>query len=160
MNALVDVQGFKTYDNKFILKEIAILCKERVQVFLIKPPFPFYDLTKSERKQVCWIERNRNILWKEGFIPYGQFKQYTDIVNILKDKCIIVKGMEKTIWLKDLLQNNCIYNVEDKGCPSFISLYDKYKSSSEVKTCLYHTNVCALKNVICLNLWCNDNKVF
>lgn len=83
MNAFVDIQGFKTDDNKFILKEMAILCNGQMQVFLVKPPFKFYDLSKSERLQVCWIERNRNILWNEGFIPFCHFQQYTGIVNIL-----------------------------------------------------------------------------
>lgn len=160
MNAFVDIQGFKTDDNKFILKEMAILCNGQMQVFLVKPPFKFYDLSKSERLQVCWIERNRNILWNEGFIPFCHFQQYTGIVNILKDKCIIAKGMEKIVWLRELLKNNCIYNIEDKDCPSFISLYEKYNNSLEVKTCMYHKNVCALKNVLCLSLWSKDNKVF
>lgn len=61
MSAIVDVQGFKTEANEFIIKEIAILCDKKIQVFLIKAPFPFYDLTKEERRQVSWIERNRKI---------------------------------------------------------------------------------------------------
>lgn len=68
--------------------------------------------------------------------------------------------MEKIVWLRELLKNNCIYNIEDKDCPSFISLYEKYNNSLEVKTCMYHKNVCALKNVLCLSLWSKDNKVF
>lgn len=160
MNAIVDIQGFKSDDNKFILKELAIIYNNRMQVYLIKPPYPFYELSKTERKQVCWIERNRNIFWKEGFIPYQSFKDFTDIVNILKDKCIFVKGLEKIIWLRDILENNCIFNLEDKGCPSILSLYDRYKSTPEISTCMYHSNVCALKNVKCLNRWCLDNKVF
>lgn len=56
MIAIVNVQGFKTETNEFIIKEIAILCDKKVQVFLIKPPYPFNDLTKKERLQVSWIE--------------------------------------------------------------------------------------------------------
>lgn len=42
MTAIVDVQGFKTEANEFIAKEIAILCDNKIQVILIKPPFPYH----------------------------------------------------------------------------------------------------------------------
>lgn len=48
--AIVDVQGFKTDDNQFILKEIAILYSDQLQVFMIQPPFPFQNLTSTEKK--------------------------------------------------------------------------------------------------------------
>lgn len=163
MNFIVDVQGFKTDDNSFIIKEIAILNNERAQAYLIKPPFPFYELSKTEKRQVCWIERNRKIFWREGFIPYGNYKHYTDIVNILKGKRILAKGHEKVLWLQSILDtndNNIIVNLEDKGCPSILSLYDKYSHSNNIFSCMYHSNVCALKNVTCLNMWCKDNKFF
>lgn len=158
MRVIVDVQGFKTDDNKFILKEIAISNKKQVQVFLIKPPFPFYDLTKTERRQVCWIERNRAVYWKEGFIPY---KNHTDIImQLLSNKTIYTKGLEKMEWLKNISGNFDVINLEDNLCPNLISLYDKYKDSNDVLSCMYHTNICALKNVICLNRWCEENKLF
>ena len=93
--AIVDIQGFKTDENKFLPKEIAILCNGQMQNFVIKPPYPFYDLTKTERKQVSWIERNRKILWSEGFIPYLNFKYH--ILDYLSDKCIYTKGLEKQL---------------------------------------------------------------
>lgn len=158
MTAIVDVQGFKTEANKFVLKEIAILCSDKLQMFLIKPPFPFYDLTKQERRQVAWIERNRKICWGEGFIPYSNY-QYL-ILDLLRDKCIYIKGLEKVLWLKNILNNNNVINLEDKGCPSLPSLYDQYKYSEDLYSCIYHSSICALKNVLCLKKWCSDNKLF
>lgn len=163
MNAIVDLQGFKTDGNKFILKEIAILSNDQLQVFLIKPPFPFYDLTKTERKQVSWIERNRKIYWNEGYIPYSKHKMY--IADILKSKHIITKGLEKVIWINEILSddnnnNYCIYNLEDSGCPSIMTLYEKYESSIDMFRCSYHSFICAMKNVLCFKKWCEDNKLF
>lgn len=158
MKVIVDVQGFKTDDNKFILKEIAILNKKQLEVLLIKPPFPYYELSKTERKQVNWIERNRAVYWKEGFIPYPYHKEH--IVRLSSNKMIYTKGIEKVKWLKDVTENNNVYNLEDKFCPSLLNLYDKYKESNDVFSCMYHTRVCALKNVFCLNKWCEENKLF
>lgn len=157
MNAIVDVQGFKTETNEFIIKEIAILCDKKVQVFLIKPPYPFYDLTKKERLQVSWIERHRKIYWNEGEVLYSKHK--TLIANILRDKNIYVKGSEKTEWLK-IFTNYDVNNLEDKGCPSLLSLQKQYENCNDLYSCIYHNSVCALKNVICLNKWCIENKFF
>lgn len=157
MNVIVDVQGFKTDDNKFIVKEIAILYNNQLQVYHIKSPYPFYALTKTERKQVCWIERNRQIYWREGYIPYFNCKDC--IINFLCNKNIYTKGIEKVIWIKEITNNENVFNLEEKGCPNFSSLYQKYCNLKEVYRCIYHKNICALKNVFCLNVWCKENKV-
>lgn len=156
MTAIVDVQGFKTETNEFIIKEIAVLWNKKIHVFLIEPPFPFYDLTKSEKRQVSWIERNRKIYWRDGFVPYSNHQNL--IVDILKDKSVYTKGLEKVLWLKKISNNNNINNLEDEGCPNLLSLYNKYEHSHDVYSCIYHDTICALKNVICLNKWCIDNK--
>lgn len=159
MIAVVDIQGFQTGTNKFIIKEIAILYNKKIQVFLIKPPFPFNNLTKSEKKQVRWIERNRKIYWYEGFVPYSNYQAL--VIDILRDKYVYVKGLQKVLWLKSILENSKsnIFNLEYKGCSSFISLYDQYKYSQDLYNCIYHDSFCALKNVLCLNKWCYDNKI-
>lgn len=157
MNVIVDVQGFKSDSNNFIVKEIAILYNNQLQVYLIKPPYPFYNLSKTEMKQVSWIERNRGIYWKEGYIPYLSYNN--NICKFLHDKNIYTKGIEKMLWIKEITRNNHVYNLEDKGCPSFMELYETYKLSKEVYACIHHNQICALKNVMCLNIWCKDNKV-
>lgn len=158
MNVIVDIQGFKTEENEFIPKEIAIMWNGHVFVLLIKPPIAFYNLTKKERLQVSWIEKNRGIYWNEGYIPYNNYK--TIIVNFFKDKCIFVKGSEKVLWLKNLLNTSDVYNLEDKKCPSLVTLNNSYSNSSDILSCIFHRNVCALKNVTCLNKWCIENNIF
>lgn len=158
MNVIVDVQGFKSEGNEFIPKEIAIMCKGRIQVLLIKPPHPFYDLTKKERLQVSWIEKNRGIYWNEGFVPYFNYKSC--FLDFLKNKCIYTKGNEKVLWLKDILHIDNVYNLESKNCPSLLTLYKSYSTSPDIISCIHHNNICALKNVYCLSKWCVENNVF
>lgn len=158
MNIVIDVQGFKTEDNAFIPKEIAIICKKSILVLLIKPPFPFFKLTKKERKQAGWIERNRGVLWNEGFISYCDYKYL--ILGFCKNKLIYTKGHEKVLWLKDILENDFVYNLEDNGCPSLESLAEKYVLSNDIQNCIYHSKICAYKNASLLNKWCIENNVF
>lgn len=157
MNVIVDVQGFKREDNEFIPKEIAIMWNGRIFVLLIKPPTAFYNLSKKERLQVSWIERNRGINWNQGLIPYNLYKSV--ISDFFKNKSIFVKGFEKVLWLKDILNNKNVYNLEDKNCPSLVTLYNSYSTSSDIISCIYHSNMCALKNVSCLNKWCIENNI-
>lgn len=159
MNVIVDVQGFKNDQNKFIIKEIAILSNNQMYAFLVRPPYPFYNLTSSERRQVSWIERNRKVYWSEGFVPYLNFKSSTQIANILKNKCIFTKGIEKVLWIKDICEHNKVYNLEDYDCPSITNLNEKYKSSNDVYNCIYHSSYCALKNVICIKKWCKERNL-
>lgn len=160
MSVIIDVQGFKTDSNEFIVKEIAILCNNHIQTYLIKPPYPFYNLTKTERKQVCWIERNRGIHWKEGFISYLNYKGYVNMNNYLNNKRVYAKGVEKVQWISKMFGCDSVYNLEDKSCPSLLSLYEQYETNSDVFSCLYHPSICALKNVLVLRKWCLDNKIF
>lgn len=154
MSVIVDLQGFKSESNKFIPKEIAILYEERVQVFLIKPPFAYCMLTESEKKQVDWIQRNRNIFWNEGNIPYHNYEQY--IIPYLENKVIFVKGEEKVTWLEEMTGFKNIWNLEKDGCPNLNELNSKY--TKDVFKCLCHSSVCALKNVFLLYKWCQGNK--
>lgn len=154
MNVIVDVQGFKNEENKFIVKEIAILSKTCSTNLLIKPPYPFYNLTTKERLQVSWIERNLGILWNEGFIPFNMLK--LNVMDFFRNKHVYTKGVEKVKWLKKLLDNNNVYNLEDLNCPKFETLYNLYPEN--IQTCIYHKKICALKNVLCLYKWCKEQK--
>lgn len=167
MSVIVDVQGFKTDSNKFILKEIAMQCSDErdntnVLVLLFKPPFPFYELTKTERRQVSWIERNRGIYWNQGFLPY---KEHANVIaNMFMGKeRIFTKGEEKVKWIKELLCDynikNCVYNLEDKNCINFLQLYKEYEQENDIISCVYHSKICALKNVLCLRKWYNKNML-
>lgn len=163
MSAIIDVQGFKTDGNQFILKEMAMQCGSQILVLLFKPPFPYYNLSKTERRQVGWIEKNRGLYWNEGFIPYKDHKHI--IQNVLRNKiCIFTKGMEKVTWIKEMLGelcNNRICNLEDNNTPSFSNLYKEYDELMEdVYSCACHNNICALKNVLTLRKWCNQNKIY
>lgn len=159
MSVIVDLQGFKTTYNKFLPKEVAFVYRNQTEVHLFKPPYPYNQLNEVEKKQVNWIERNRKVFWNEGITPYTDIRKYLDF---LRDKRIFVKGGEKVIWIKELLGTECsVYNLENYDCPSLPDLEVNMKRNIDINTlcCKYHSNVCALKNVILLNKWCEINKI-
>lgn len=106
---IVDVQGFKNLQNEFIIKEIAIATTDHTQTFLIKPPYSYIKLTKTEKQHVSWIEKNRGFFWSEGYIDYREFKRI--IFPYLNNKNILVKGNEKKKWVGDLCEN-CTKDVQ------------------------------------------------
>lgn len=153
----VDVQGFKDTQNNFIIKELAILNQENTQTFLVKPPYPFQYLSIEEKKQVRWIEANRGYFWSEGYIDYREFRRI--IIPYLNKKKVLTKGTEKIKWIKDLCENCEIINVGEKGCPNFLKLYNDYEKPNVNLNCVHHKKMCALKNILCLKKWYDDNNI-
>lgn len=158
MNSIifVDVQGFKDDYNRFIIKEFALCTEEFTQVFLIKPPYVYTKLTREEKKRVKWIERNRGIYWNEGNIDYREFQRL--IIPILKNKTIIMKGLEKQKWIKELCNDVYLIDIEERGSPSFSLLYKIFCKFATSYNCLSHKNECALKNAICVKQWYMNNS--
>lgn len=154
----VDIQGFKDENNKFILKELAILSTENeFQHFIVKPPYEFKNLPTAQQNQVRWLCKNHyNFKWESGFISLDNLVQHLSLV--LSGKIIYVKGTEKIAWLKDIfIHIHSIFNLEDYGYPSIKDLRNLFPNS---RKCLLHNgSACAQKNV---NLFynyhlCNPN---
>lgn len=155
---VADVQGFKNTKNEFIIKEFAYCTFNYTQVFLIKPPYMFSKLNNEEKKLVKWVEYNQGFYWNQGHIDYREFKRV--IKPILSHKLVIVKGLEKTIWVKDLCHECNVVNVEIQGCPNLYMLKTKYAVNSHTYNCFVHKKQCALSNALCVKKWCIDNSVF
>lgn len=154
---IVDVQGFRDSQNQFIIKELAILSPEHTQAFLIKPPYSYNSLSNEEKRQVRWIEKNRGIFWSEGFVDYREFKRI--IIPYLNDKKILCKGLEKTKWIKELCDNCKIIDIGERGCPNFLTLFRDFENVINSLACVYHSKQCALKNVICIKKWMDENNI-
>jgi hypothetical protein len=152
----VDVQGFKSLNNEFIVKEFALCTSEYTQVFLIKPPYTFSRLSQDEKKRVLWLEKNHGILWREGYVDPREFRRM--IVNHLNNQTIFVKGSEKIQWINDLCANCTVIDLGEHDCPNFLHLYEKYCNKTSAYNCIHHKNKCALKNVICLKKWYFDSS--
>lgn len=151
----VDLQGFKTIENEFIIKELAYSTSEYTQVFLVKPPFLFSKLADNDKRQTRWLEKHFGIMWHEGYVDYREFKRL--IVEHIKDKTIFVKGVEKIQWVKSLCYECNVIDLGDKGAPNLQNLFKKYCIGDNVYNCVYHKKNCALRNVLCIKKWYLDS---
>lgn len=154
---IIDVQGFKDKENRFIIKELALAGNNSTQVYLIKSPFPYFKLTYEEQRHVSWIEKNYGIAWSEGVVGYEDFKRFA--LYYLKNKTILVKGTEKVQWLKELCSDCDVTNIEEMGCPNFEVLHKMVADDGKPNyNCIKHFKKCALKNVLCIRHWYNKCK--
>lgn len=149
MYFIIDVQGFKRLNNKFIAKEIAILRNGHHHHFIVKPPFNFDQLSPSLRREAQWLYQNHHgLIWDGGLTEFQKVRKY--LREKIRNTIVYVKGVEKTQWLKELLQdeNVEVMNIEETGCPNLKEL--KRLNPNEIK-CLFHNKCCALQNVYLIN---------
>ena len=103
MKYIVDVRGFKTTMNDFVVKELAIVPLEddpTPSVFLFKPPYAGEKLLYKNKCENRWLEENfHGIMWRAGSILYEEISSTLSSVLLFAEK-IYVKGLEKSKWLK------------------------------------------------------------
>ena len=84
---VLDIQAFKRYLNRVVVKEVAIVALEtdvQPSVFPFKPPFPWEGLSAEFRSTNEWLSRNfHGLSWKQRDIPYELVSQVLekDLVN-------------------------------------------------------------------------------
>lgn len=154
---IADVQGFKDGENNFIIKELALAAEEFTIVFSIKPPFPYSRLSDKERRQVSWIENKYGFSWSDGYIDYREFKRV--IIPYLENKKILVKGLEKVRWIKELCSNCFVTDIDEKECPNLSVMYKIFFDDRSKNNCLSYTKHYSLNNVICIKKWYMKNKM-
>lgn len=97
---MLDVQGFKIENNKFIPKELAAYDGTQTCHYVFKSPFDIRYLPSDLLKQADWLMKNHHcILWDEGFTPIHKF---SDIIKNLTEKVdrVYVKGKEKAQYIR------------------------------------------------------------
>lgn len=157
--ALVDIQGFKPANDKFILKEIFISTYPENEELhaIINSPYSFHELSKIQQRQVQWLSRNyHGIKWSDGDMSLSKFLLMSQ--KLLKRKVVLCKGFEKMKWVESIFNGivENIVNVEDYGCSI------KLSENCNFTMCDRHINSlkpphCALKNVMLLKQWYTEN---
>lgn len=141
MNLVIDVQGFKREDNKFIVKEFAAYDGKRISHVIFKPPFPFDMLSLDLQQQAHWLTNHHHgITWESGSTHFHLFKKTIEDITSPADR-VYVKGREKAIYIRKFTTTPVIELDEH---PSLVKMEPN---------CFYHTLkdcVCALSNVFYL----------
>lgn len=167
--AFVDLQGFISNANKFVVKEIAIITSNTKYHDIVKStPTPFSDLDAAHKKQAKWLTYNfHGLKWSWGYNTIQNLRK--QIVPILNQKTVYVKGDQKTEWLEQILSHQKSYvlkiiNIEPLNCSLSLSL-NNGSTYQKFKICENHTAMkneerchCALKNVLVLQNWFQQNR--
>lgn len=132
----VDVQGFKTFRNRFMCKEFCLVDGEYRYHALVKSPYSFNKMPSHYRRHATWlINHFHGLKYESGDINIVELLQqtYPKLIN----KTVLVKGEQKVEWLQYMYRNcgeiTCV-NVEDLD-----SLYDsRMKREEPYEICDYH----------------------
>ena len=150
MEFIVDIQDFTANNGDFIPKEISILSRngEKLEHFLLEPPYDWSQLNKSRRKESQWLLNNyHGLFWDSGFCPYSQTLENIQEKLSIASK-IFVKGSRK----KKYLHNKLNLSAEVIDLVQFPSL----KIGNTINfSCFSHSSpsICALRNVFVIKNW-------
>lgn len=158
MEFILDFQGFKDENNKFVVKELALISTNGLvyELQLFRPPCDFNQLPESVKKQVIWLENYHGLNWGTGIRHYSELKDVFSTLNM--HGTVFVKGIEKTNFVTELLSefNVTVVNIENIGCPSLKNL--KQQSAPRVCSFNHSSENCAYVNVYALLEWLKIKK--
>jgi hypothetical protein len=100
--AVVEFQAFKDNDNKFIIKELAVVGDSIKCQILFKPPYSITQLDDKMRRTARWLTRHHGIRWDDGCIAYNESLITTLCAPF---KTIYTKGREKAEFLREFHPN-------------------------------------------------------
>ena len=73
---VLDFEGFRSKKSDFIVKELAITCKNYTDTISFSPPHSLNSLALSEQKSYQWVSKYLHGLdWEKGDYPYCYLKQ-------------------------------------------------------------------------------------
>ena len=156
MDIVIDIQGFRDAEERFIPKEVAVVAINTpiIGQWIIMRPCPFDELSVNSRRENNWLTRNyHGIEWFDGEVNLKHFKQHLREI-IRQARYIYSRGHEKVHYLRNLLSKN-VYNLEGIS-PAFKNLPDAEESGHR---CTYHgfrakaNFQCALRNAYKIKRW-------
>jgi len=161
MDIIIEIQGFRNVDEKFIPKEVAVVAINATIIghWIMMPPCPFSDLSERVRRENNWLSRNyHGIEWFDGEANLKYFTlQLREITR--QTRYIYTRGQEKARYLCELLSRN-VYNLEGIS-PPFKELPD---GEEDGQRCTHHgfrtkaKFLCALRNAYKLKHWLVQNS--
>lgn len=145
----VDVQGFKTTGNTFIIKEFCLLDGDYEFHTLVKSPCTFNELPEAYKREANWLTiAHHGLRFDSGHTTLTELVSQT--AEHVHGKKIMVKGVEKCKWVRKIYENldlECV-NVEDSmtSSPSTFCYEVAVKQNSDIANiCPYHRMI-VLKN--------------
>jgi hypothetical protein len=115
MEAVVEFHGFKDNDNRFVVKELAIVGKYLTTHLMFSAPYSSYFLNAKMYKTARWLTNNFHFLnWDDEGVPYDE-----GLIRVLCSQFSVLytKGYEKVQFLKQFHGN--VQGIEE-SCKPFL----------------------------------------
>lgn len=131
----VDIQGFKTIQNRFMCKEFCLVDGEYKYHALVKSPYSFNKMPSRYQRNASWLTKHfHGLKYECGDIHIIELLQNT--FPKLMNKTVLIKGKEKVQWIQYMYRNcgeiTCV-NVED------LDAYDwRLRREEPYEKCDYH----------------------
>jgi hypothetical protein len=140
----IDIQGYNCSFG-FIPKELAIYDGIRLSNYLFKPPFKRSMLSDVDEKIVTWSEEYHGLEWESGCMNLCEIDDIIkNVYNLFNKPKIFVKGVEKTKFIKGILNAESIVSIPVASDP-------KISKFRRIPECYFHKTVdawhCAVANV-------------
>ncbi|KAK9510502.1 hypothetical protein O3M35_005275 [Rhynocoris fuscipes] len=149
---VIDFQAFQDTAWSFIVKELAVVdVKTRASSHWIFAP-PEWGLASSRSRILPsnkWLTKYfHGLHWDDGYTPYHKLKSIL-AAAVCKSDLILVKGYEKSLFIRSLLPDFDVINLEDIDCPKITTFQNCFK-------CIFHKEnnfKCAKAHCTELALW-------
>jgi hypothetical protein len=156
---ILTVEGLRGKDNEFVPKEIAIVQlrtenDQRVQSFLLDPPYSKQLIPHVIRKTNQWIKTHLNGLdWNDGHISFDRLEELLAPVST-SSEMVFSKGKENCKFFSELIGRN-VWNLDNFDCPKATEI------TIPVVACVWNhrKKSCALSKCLKYALWCNANEI-
>jgi len=160
---VVDFQAFKDGQNRFLLKELAIIsCNvNKIVHCIIKPPFGFnFLILEKQKRHIQWLMENyHGINWEDGYLsPRAAMALFRETVR--DADILLIKGSERCTFLRKLFPYLTVLDLDDLGCPPARLL----EIPANAPECFYYSHistnlaykecVCSLKQAYKFKVWC------
>lgn len=112
---VIDVQGFKTVGNTFIVKEFCLLQNNFEFHCMVKSPFTYEELPPPYKSEAEFLAHAYHGLdFDMGTISLDDLVRHT--VDHVRGKTVFVKGVEKLKWVREMYEDwldykECEFNV-------------------------------------------------
>lgn len=134
----VDIQGFKMPGNAFMCKEFCLLDDNNYTFHaFIKSTTPFIQLPTFYKRQANWLMDNYHKI-DYNFGDINLFDLCDQMFPKIQNKIVLVKGLEKTKWLKKMFRD-----YGEIECLDIDSLHfdTSLKQADPYNVCDYHNQV-------------------
>lgn len=162
----VDIQGFKTIGNAFVVKEFCLVDGDYIYHTLVQSPCKRSELMNAYRREADWL----TYVYHGLKFDSGSLTLYDLVRNTFErvvDRTVLVKGVEKVKWVKQ------IYNIVDNINLHCVNVEDTHSAFSFAvkptrdiqKLCPHHAELrqnnidchCALANALELQDFVGNN---